>query len=320
MSEKNLANLCGTLRNRGYRTHRTMVIMSRDYVNTVKELSRDNVYIKDKTKVNEIINELVKGGTNKLQVILDFDRTITKQHVNGARQYSSFGIFEKCPSLPGSYVTTVTQLNGKYMPIEIDPLMPREEKKRHMEDWWRLSEEALIGLTIPTSEIEEVVKEIKPPLRDDCIEFFRNAAKQMVPILVFSAGLGQTVVSVLKYHGILDDNVKVVANFLKYDEDGVIQGFRDSIIINVFNKNESVLCGTEYYKTIKDRTNAIVVGDSLGDATMFDCMDNKNAVLKIGFLYEHSEENLPVYMDTFDIVLIDDQTMKVPHTIFKCIL
>lgn len=75
----------------GYRTHRTMVIMNKDYVSTMKELSRSNVYIKDKTKVNEIINDLVKDGTNKLQVILDFDRTITKQHVNGTKQHSSFG-------------------------------------------------------------------------------------------------------------------------------------------------------------------------------------------------------------------------------------
>lgn len=32
------------------------------------------------------------------------------------------------------------------------------------------------------------------------------------------------------------------------------------------------------------------------------------------------EENLSTYMDTFDIVLVDDQTMAVPHAIFKAIL
>ncbi|KAI4462765.1 nucleotidase [Holotrichia oblita] len=271
----------------GYRAFCTMVIMNKDYVNTLKELTASNVYIKDKTKVNEIINELAKAGINKLQVILDFDRTVTKQHVNGVRQYSSFGIFEKCPSLPASYLSAVTHLNEKYMPIEFNPLVPRAEKKKHMEDWWRLSEETLIGLTVSQTEIDEVVKEIQPPLRDGCPEFFSSITKENVPILIFSAGLGQTVVSVLKYHGILNEKVKVVANFLKYDENGVIQGFRDNIIINVFNKNESVLRGTEYYERIKDRTNAIVVGDSLGDASMFDCVAHKASVLKIGFLYDH---------------------------------
>ncbi|KAK9688597.1 Pyrimidine 5prime-nucleotidase (UMPH-1) [Popillia japonica] len=302
-----------------YRAYCTMVIMNKDYVNTIKELSGSNVYIKDKKKVNEIINELVQAGINKLQIVLDFDKTVTKQHVNGVKQYSSFGIFEKCPSLPASYLAAVTHLNEKYMPIEFNPGIPRAEKQKHMEDWWRLSEETLIGLTVSQLEIEEVVKNIQPPLRDGCSEFFNNATKENVPILIFSAGLGQTVMSVLKYHGILSENVKVVANFLKYDENGVIQGFRDNIIINVFNKNESVLSGTEYYQTIKDRTNAIVAGDSLGDASMFDCVANKQSILKIGFLYDHMEENLSAYMDTFDIVLADDQTMNVPHAIFKCI-
>lgn len=84
-----VSNVCCPLL--GYRIFGTMVVMNGDYVNTLKELSHSNVYIKDKAKVNDIINELVKGGSNKLQVILDFDRTITKQHVNGAKQYSSFG-------------------------------------------------------------------------------------------------------------------------------------------------------------------------------------------------------------------------------------
>lgn len=75
----------------GYRAYCTMVIMNKDYVNTIKELSGSNVYIKDKKKVNEIINELVQAGINKLQIVLDFDKTVTKQHVNGVKQYSSFG-------------------------------------------------------------------------------------------------------------------------------------------------------------------------------------------------------------------------------------
>lgn len=85
---------------------------------------------------------------------------------------------------------------------------------------------------------------------------------------------------------------------MKYDENGVIQGFRDNIIINVFNKNESVLSGTEYYQTIKDRTNAIVAGDSLGDASMFDCVANKQSILKIGFLYDHVSITEYVFLTT----------------------
>lgn len=56
----------------------------------------------------------------------------------------ALGIFEKCPSLPESYVAAVTQLNNKYMPIEYNPAVPHEEKKKHMEEWWRLSEQTVM--------------------------------------------------------------------------------------------------------------------------------------------------------------------------------
>lgn len=98
-------------------------------------------------------------------------------------------------------------------------------------------------------------------------------------------------------------------------------------MITIFNKNEYALRGSDYYDTIKDRDNIIVMGDSLGDAQMADGISHSNHVLKIGFLYEHVinisilftftknifqiEDNLPTYMDTFDIVLEDDQTMDI---------
>lgn len=80
--------------------------------------------------------------------------------------------------------------------------------------------------------------------------------------------------------------MQVISNFLKYNDKGVIQGYANKHI-NIFNKNEFVLRGTPYHDTIKDRTNAIVVGDSLGDAQMASGMTHCESVLKIGFLYWH---------------------------------
>lgn len=54
-------------------------------------LSRSNVHIKNKDKLNEILNNMAQGGIGKLQVVSDFDKTITKQHENGVPHLSSFG-------------------------------------------------------------------------------------------------------------------------------------------------------------------------------------------------------------------------------------
>lgn len=79
----------------------------------------------------------------------------------------------------------------------------------------------------------------------------------------------------------------MVSNFLNYNENSnEILGFKEKPI-DVFSKNEYALKGTEYYKLIENRDNVILLGDSIGDAGMADGMPHCNAVLKIGFLYDH---------------------------------
>lgn len=63
----------------------------KDYVKELDELNQSHVHIKDPCKVNEIIHSLIKGGCKRLQIVSDFDRTITKQHENGKMHLSSFG-------------------------------------------------------------------------------------------------------------------------------------------------------------------------------------------------------------------------------------
>lgn len=78
----------------------------------------------------------------------------------------------------------------------------------------------------------------------------------------------------------------MVSNFLDYNENGEILGFKGKPI-DIFSKNEYALKGTDYYKMIENRDNVILLGDSIGDAGMADGMPHCNAVLKIGFLYDH---------------------------------
>ncbi|KAH1027824.1 hypothetical protein HUJ05_001261 [Dendroctonus ponderosae] len=262
-------------------------------------LHRSNVHIKNKDKLNEILNNIARGGLRKLQVVSDFDKTITKQHEDGIPHLSSFAMFSRIRSAAEdeTYQATVKKLRQKYYPIELDPHIPVKDKIKHMEDWWNLSEKAI---------------------RNGCKEFFRDLNDSNVPALVFSAGCGDIVAAVLKHAGVYLPNVKVISNFLKFNEDGTIMGFKDKII-HVFNKNEYAVKNTDFYGEVADRENAIVLGDSLGDAAMTQGMEHCQNALKIGFLYEQIEDSLPQYLDTFDIVLVDDQTMDVPRAIFDYI-
>ncbi|KAK5644107.1 hypothetical protein RI129_007952 [Pyrocoelia pectoralis] len=293
--------------------------MGLNYLDEIKELNSSKVHIKNKDHVNNLIHDIISKGHKNLQVVSDFDRTITRQHENGKVHLSSFGMFSRCPSVPKEYAESEKRLTGKYFPIEINPNIEYEEKRKLMEEWWSETEKALKGLCISQCEIEETASRLGPSLREGSLELFTDLHKANVPILVFSAGLGDAVKAVLKHFNVYLPNVKIISNFLKYNDDGVIQGFNGATI-HVLNKNEFVLQGTSYYDLIQNRGNVILMGDSLGDASMANGVSHVHAILKIGFLYDHIEENLPLFMDTFDIVLEDDQTMAVIRAILKYVL
>jgi len=263
--------------------------MEVSYTENLPHFKSTKVHIKDVAYVNRLIDEIIKGGKDMLQVVSDFDRTITKQHENGKIHLSSFGIFAKCKTLPQRYKDEDERLMKKYLPIEIDPNIPFEDKKKLMEEWWTLSEQILDGLEVSDEDIDQVVTELGPSIRDNALAMFSKLNELNVPVLVFSAGLGDTVVAVLKHFKVYLPNVHVVSNFLRKDENGIIRGFKHNLI-NIYNKNEAAIKGTEYYDLVKDRPNVIVMGDSLGDAMMAEGLPNANAVLKIGFLYDHVSE------------------------------
>lgn len=133
--------------------------MYRDYVKEISVLSKQHVHIKDKIRINQLLNKIIDGGRTKLQVVFDFDRTLTKQHENGKVYQSSFGkfgkflyepcimqclpgIFRHCRSITQQFLEIEESLRSKYYPIEIDPKIPFEEKREAMEEWWALSEVA----------------------------------------------------------------------------------------------------------------------------------------------------------------------------------
>jgi len=67
-----------------------------------------------------------------------------------------------------------------------------------------------------------------------------------VPVLVFSAGLGDSVSAVLRYHNAFLPNIHIISNYLRFN--GLqVNGFQGDII-HSFNKNEHALEKSDYFK------------------------------------------------------------------------
>lgn len=119
--------------------------------------------------------------------------------------------------------------------------------------------------------------------RDGTSELLNDLNEKGVPVLVFSAGVGDVIDEALKISGLMKDNIKVISNYMEYDENDKMVRF-SSQLIHMFNKNESAVRHASYFQELSHRNNVILMGDSLGDLHMAHGVEPPSTVLKIGYL------------------------------------
>ncbi|XP_010022807.1 PREDICTED: 7-methylguanosine phosphate-specific 5'-nucleotidase-like, partial [Nestor notabilis] len=206
-----------------------------------------------------------------------------------------------------------------YYPIEIDPNRTLEEKLPLMVEWWSKVHELLSQQSIRKGDIAQIVRESGVMLRDGFKELFDQLHKYNVPLFIFSAGIGDVLEEIIRQANVFYSNINVVSNYMDFDENGVLTRFKRPLI-HTYNKNDSILQGTEYFQQLSTRTSVILLGDSMGDLTMADGVPSVENILKIGFLNDKHREVLGKYLDAFDIVLERDETLDVANGILRYIL
>ncbi|XP_009000261.1 cytosolic 5'-nucleotidase 3A isoform X4 [Callithrix jacchus] len=249
-------------------------------IEMMPEFQKSSVRIKNPTRVEEIICGLIKGGAAKLQLL---------------------------------------QLKEKYYAIEVDPVLTVEEKYPYMVEWYTKSHGLLVEQALPKAKLKEIVAESDVMLKEGYENFFDKLQQHSIPVFIFSAGIGDVLEEVIRQAGVYHPNVKVVSNFMDFDETGVLKGFKGELI-HVFNKHDGALRNTEYFNQLKDNSNIILLGDSQGDLRMADGVANVEHILKIGYLNDRVDELLEKYMDSYDIVLVQDESLEVANSILQKIL
>lgn len=128
--------------------------------------------------------------------------------------------------------------------------------------------------------------------RDGTLEFMKDLSQTKVPILVFSAGVGDVIDEALRLHNLHQENVKVISNYMNFNEDGRLVEFTGKLI-HMYNKNEtSVPHSSTYFQDLSHRHNVILLGDSLGDLQMSKGVEPPNTILTIGFLNDKVFQNI----------------------------
>lgn len=284
----------------------------------IPELSKDTVRMKDPEKVRQLILALQNGGDKKLQVISDFDMTLSRFQYNGERSPTCYNIIDNSKMISEDCRKKLKDLFNIYYPLEIDPNRTSQEKFPLMVEWWSKAHTLLCGQRIEKQMLSQVVKESRARLREGFEKFFDTLYHSEIPLFIFSAGIGDVLEEIIRQAGVYHSNIKVVSNYMDFDDNGIMTGFKGKLI-HTYNKNNSVLRDTEYFQQISHRSNILLLGDTLGDLTMAEGVATVENSLRIGFLNDKVEELTDQFLQSYDIVLVRDETLDVVNGILNFI-
>ncbi|AQK64127.1 uncharacterized LOC100284093 [Zea mays] len=275
--------------------------------------------VADPTTLARKIADIRAAGPTKLQVIADFDGTLTRYWYDGARGQSSHGLLRQGNE---EYDAKREALYQHYHPIEICPDIPLSEKAKLMEEWWEKTHGLLIEGGLTYEAITKSVSDAAIAFREGVVELFEYLEEREIPVLVFSAGLADIIEEVFrqKLHKTFK-NIKVVSNRMVFNEEGRLIAFKGKTI-HVLNKNEHALDmaapvhgnpgdpngSMDDYSLVKKRTNVLLLGDHIGDLGMSDGLNYDNRIA-VGFLNANIEKSLKDYSSAFDIVYLNDAPM-----------
>ncbi|WJX20090.1 5'-nucleotidase [Trifolium repens] len=279
----------------------------------------ESTTVADPVLLHNKISAIRLAGPKKLQVIADFDATLTKFWVNGTRGQSSHGLLQQDNP---EYDAKRQQLYDHYHPLEFSPTLGLEEKRKLMEEWWGKTHALLMEGGLSYEAIKQSVANANIAFREGVAELFEFLEERDIPVLIFSAGLADIIEEVLrqKLHRSFK-NVKIVSNRMVFNDDGQLVSFKGKLIHSL-NKNEHALdmaapvherfgdidIPTNDNDLLKKRTNVLLLGDHTGDLGMSDGL-NYDTRISVGFLNHNVENSLSCYREAFDVVLVNDAPM-----------
>ncbi|XP_021773462.1 7-methylguanosine phosphate-specific 5'-nucleotidase A-like [Chenopodium quinoa] len=287
---------------------------------SMEGIESEDMVVGDTLALQKKIAAIRAAGPSKLQVIADFDATLTKYNINGQRGQTSHGLLQQGNP---EYDRKRQELYDHYRPIEICPEIPIDEKTKLMEAWWGKTHGLLVEGGLTFDDIRKSVANARMAFREGVIELFQILEKKDVPILIFSAGLADIIEEVLRQRIQRSfKNIEIVSNRMVFDNEGNLSAFKGKTI-HVLNKNEHALDMAEPlhdkvgavdapvidYVAMKQRTNVLLLGDHIGDLGMSDGLDYETRI-SVGFLNDKVNESLESYKKAFDVVFLNDAPMS----------
>ena len=268
-------------------------------------------------KTERIIQNFIGDGIEKICVLSDFDKTLTKAFVDGRDSGSLISTLYNHGYLSEEYQKIAQEMYAYYSVIEKDETLPLKERQSAMQERWVKHKQLLIKEGLTKQDIYDAMQSDNVQLREGYQDFFTLLSENTIPLIILSAGwLGTlSIERYLKKNHWNYDNIHLIGNDFIWDDSGKAIGFKEPIIHSL-NKSAVVLESSSVFSEMKKRRNVILLGDHLNDVQMIEGFEYEN-LLKIWFLNKDVEQNLKRYQEVYDMVIMNDWGLPVVNEILE---
>ena len=254
------------------------------------------IYFNSEKKINELKQKINKDN---ICVFMDYDKTITS-----SESEDSWDASANKEVMGEKIIKDLNKYYEKYGTIEFDYHIDKNKREKYIIEWYDKCMDLYYQYGLTKEKLKKSIDNSKLILREGAKDFLFKLYENNVPVIIFSAGIGNVIEQFLRNEKCYYDNITIIGNFMKFDENGNIMKFSDNMIHSL-NKNIDKLSDYKLKEKIEEKEYRIVIGDLVEDINMMgEYPEHKS--LKIGFLSKKITKNLEVYRKNFDIVLTEE--------------
>ncbi|KAF7259370.1 hypothetical protein EG68_05856 [Paragonimus skrjabini miyazakii] len=197
-----------TNRNKFFAQHNIDALLS-SFIKNCVVLSNEEKLIKQ-------LSAIAQDGHQQLQIISDFDYTITKYIDGGQRMLTTHEAIEMHPNMKKRSIFELRKLRDTYLPIEMSCVKDPVVLRQHMDAWWNQSYSILLANPITRRMIVEVEQFAPIVFRQEFTDFAAYLRSVWIPLTVFSAGLGDVIAQLMQSAHMSMENVLIAANYMRF--------------------------------------------------------------------------------------------------------
>ena len=253
------------------------------------------IYLNNEKKINELKQKINKEN---ICVFMDYDKTITS-----SESIDSWAASANKEVMGEEIIKDLNKYYEKYGVIEFDYHIDKNKREKYIIEWYDKCIDLYYQYGLTKEKLKESINSSKLILREGAKDILSKLYENNIPVIIFSAGIGNVIEQFLQEKGCYYDNITIIGNFIKFDQNGSMIKFYEKIIQKL-KKNIDKVDELIIKEKIKEKEYRVVIGDLVEDINMMgEYPENKS--LKIGLLNKNITENLEVYKKNFDIVLTE---------------